>query len=311
MRRRAVSRRRPSRRDADGTRKRGGRTAGVAERWATDGPAQAVRPAVDRAASLRALGAQRVLSRGARSGAAAVHHLYAAAQRHRRARTWGMARPTRRWTFSRATIACSARTPTGCPASTTRRSPPRPSWSSELAQGRAARARTLAAKRFVERAWAVVAHLRRPDRRAVPPPGLRPGLAALALYDGRGAFGRRAPRLRPALSRRIDLSRNAPDQLGSQRSRRRSRTPSSSTSSATAICGASAIRSRRPTATRASRSRRRAPRRCWPTSPSPCIRAILATPLRSGAASGFRRCSSARSRSSPTRRSTPSSAPAP
>ena len=157
----------------------------------------------------------------------------------------------------------------------------------------------------------VVANLRRRDRRAVSPARLRPGLAALAVHDGRGSIGRGAPRLRPALSRRIDLSRNAADQLGSDGKNDRLRRGARARRARRHALARFAIRLQRKSRPQASRSRRRDRRRCLPTLRSPFIRMIRDMPAWSAAASGCCRCSNGPFRSSPTMPSILTSEPAP
>ena len=76
----------------------------------------------------------------------------------------------------------------------------------------------LGRERFVERAWEWSRDLRRHDQRAVPRAWVRARLAARALHDGRRALAPRCARSSSALPRGTDLSRQAADQLGSQRS---------------------------------------------------------------------------------------------
>ena len=190
------------------------------------------------------------------------------------ARTSATARRTRRWTCSRATIACSARTPTGCPAKTTPRSRPRPcSCASSRRKGST---RDGLGPRSVPRARLGVARaVRRRDQRSVPRARVRSGLAARALHAGPRSVGGGQQGLRRPLRRRSDLPRHAAGQLGSGRAvdalgrggrRRRARH----------VPVAHPLPRARTAATGSS-SRRRGPRRTSPTSRSPCIPTTSAT----------------------------------
>ena len=147
------------------------------------------------------------------------------------------------------------------------------------------------------------------DHGPVPPPRRVARLLARALHDGRRVRRGGDDVLRPSLGRRLDLPREPDRQLvplppdGDLRPRGRARRDGRH---AHRTCA-----TRSPTATEAgSRSRRCGRRRSSPTSPSPCIPTTRATASAVGTRGRRPRRRAPRARRSPTRASTPSSAPA-
>ena len=184
------------------------------------------------------------LFRGASAvGPRAVLHRDPAAERHRppahRPRAPAFARRTC-WSAARG---CRGTRRSGSPAWITRASRRRSSWSGSCGRKGIDR-RDIGREAFVERVWAVEGAVRRRDRRPDQAHGDSLDWCARALHDGRRAVPGRPRGVRPLVRRGPDLPRRAAWSTGARPIRRASRTPRWSTRTSTASWSRSAIRSR-------------------------------------------------------------------